>query len=318
MTIANKAGPRFGTAVPIILLIVVGSVLCCAITSVGGVPDETCADCHDELVAAFEQTTHGTYFGEIGRMEGQSCESCHGSALEHVEEGEPESIINPAKHDEFGGTQLCLTCHDGHTFDNWMFSGHSAAGVTCADCHTVHQAHSSKTSTTTTELCYGCHTQVRAESFMPSRHPIAEGKMSCLDCHGVHGEDAPLAQNGTGRELCFGCHAEKEGPFVFEHAPVSEDCMMCHTAHGSVANNLLKQNEPALCLNCHPMHFHATVDGLDGSFTPPATAPDRTTMSTPDGWKTGMLTKCTQCHTTVHGTDLPSQSITTGGGALTR
>ena len=46
--------------------------------------------------------------------------------------------------------------------------------------------------------------------------------------------------------------------------------------------------------------------------------PDRNGVSTLDGWKKGFLTKCTTCHTAIHGTDLPSQSISGQGAALTR
>jgi mono/diheme cytochrome c family protein len=84
-----------------------------------------------------------------------------------------------------------------------------------------------------------------------------------------------------------------------------------------VADNLLKQQEPTLCLNCHSMHFHAGVVGVDGEFDTPQ-APDRGGVSTPDAWKRVMLTKCTQCHTEIHGSDLPSQSISGQGRALTR
>ena len=93
--------------------------------------------------------------------------------------------------------------------------------------------------------------------------------------------------------------------------------MICHSPHGTVADNLLKQNEPALCLSCHPMHFHATIEGWDGDFTVPLD-PSRNGTSTSEGWKIGMLTKCTQCHTSVHGSDLPSQATSTGGAGLTR
>ncbi|NMC43288.1 MAG: hypothetical protein GYA46_05160 [candidate division Zixibacteria bacterium] len=141
--------------------------------------------------------------------------------------------------------------------------------------------------------------------------------MGCLDCHNPHGGAARLTADNTGRDLCFLCHADKEGPFIYEHAPVNEDCLVCHRPHGTVADNLLKQNEPALCLSCHAMHFHATVEGVDGEFTVPLDA-SRNGVSTPDGWKVGMLTKCTQCHSAIHGTDLPSQALSTGGNALTR
>ena len=141
--------------------------------------------------------------------------------------------------------------------------------------------------------------------------------MSCLDCHDTHGGQTAFTQENTGREMCFSCHPEKEGPFVYEHAPANEDCMVCHTPHGSVADNLLIVSEPTLCLNCHAMHFHAAIEGWDGDFANPQ-APDRAGTSTAEGWKIGMLTKCTQCHTAVHGSDMPSQAISTSGNALTR
>ena len=37
-----------------------------------------------------------------------------------------------------------------------------------------------------------------------------------------------------------------------------------------------------------------------------------------DGFKRSMLTKCTQCHARVHGSDLPSQTVPGGGRGLTR
>jgi DmsE family decaheme c-type cytochrome len=166
-------------------------------------------------------------------------------------------------------------------------------------------------------MCYDCHTDKKAASFMPSHHPIAEGKMSCQDCHNPHGGETSFTLGDSGRELCFSCHADVEGPHVYEHAPVNEDCGLCHDPHGTVADNLLKQSEPALCLNCHAMHFHATVESVPGDFEVPL-APERAGTSSLDSWKRGMLTKCTQCHTAIHGSDLPSQATSTGGNALTR
>lgn len=281
------------------------------------VPDDVCANCHDEVVEAFSSTAHGHYFSGQGDSWRGTCESCHGSATAHVESGgDPDLIMNPAKSDELSSSQTCLSCHRSHRFDDWSFSAHNNAGVNCASCHNVHQP-AAESKRPTEELCYTCHSNVRAASHMPSRHPIGEGLLSCKDCHGVHGEKVALTMDGSSRELCFTCHADKEGPFVYEHAPVMEDCMICHTPHGSVANNLLKQNEPALCLGCHSMHFHATVESADGAFGTPM-APERAGVSDRDSFKRGMTTKCTECHTEIHGSDLPSQAISTGGNALTR
>jgi DmsE family decaheme c-type cytochrome len=238
----------------------------------------------------------------------------------HVEEGTAETILNPAKQDQFGSAVLCLNCHEDRQFDEWAFSSHNTAGLNCASCHSAHQAVDAGAGFAkqdVPELCYECHSDVRASFYMPSHHPVKEGKMSCLDCHAPHGGDVALVHESSGRELCFSCHGEMEGPFVYEHQPVNEDCQICHSPHGSVADNLLVENEPTLCLNCHDMHFHATVEGVDGAFTIPRD-PSRNGESTPDGWKRGFLTKCTQCHTAVHGSDLPSQATSGGGTGLTR
>lgn len=281
-----------------------------------GLPDEMCGDCHDEVTEAFEATPHGTYFA---RADEHGCESCHGNGMAHVEAGgDPEQIINPAETDQFSAQALCLNCHSGHQFDDWAFSAHNSSDVGCSDCHTVHGSFEQSVKKPTPQLCYDCHSDVRAKTFMPSHHPIREGGVSCEDCHGVHGGEGRLTLNSSSRELCLSCHAEKEGPFMYEHAPVNEDCRLCHTPHGSIADNLLTVQEPTLCLNCHPMHFHAGVQAPDGEW--PAVNADLTRSGTshPNSWKEGMLTKCTQCHSEVHGSDLPSQAISTSGKSLTR
>ncbi len=313
----NKDGPVAIPALILVLSLLFGAVLCNTSVLAGGIPNETCLDCHDEVGEAFAQTSHGLYFGVRPALSEYGCESCHGDGVAHVEEGDPELIINPANHDQFGGTELCLSCHDGPHFDDWTFSSHNLANMSCADCHKIHGDHPKSLQKCAPDLCYDCHSDQRAYASMPSHHPIREGKLSCMDCHGVHGGSGRLTHESSGRELCFSCHADKEGPFVFEHAPVNEDCMICHTPHGSVANNLLKEIEPALCLNCHSMHFHATVHGYDTTFVSPVD-PSRGGTMTEDSWKGAMLTKCTQCHTEIHGTDMPSQSISGGGSALTR
>ncbi len=313
--ISDKRGNR-GRPPVIMLVVIMSLALGVSTATFSAVPNDVCADCHPDVVEAFSDTPHGVYLGKTAHA-ANTCESCHGSALGHIEEGDPAEIINPANQDQFGAGLLCMTCHKEQRFDDWNFSAHNNAGVNCSSCHSVHAGYTQLPAKTQPELCYDCHSDVRAAAYMPSHHPIMEGKLECADCHNPHGGPAKLTADNTGRELCFSCHAEKEGPFVYEHAPVNEDCMICHTPHGSVADNLLKQSEPTLCLSCHPMHFHATVVSVDGDFSTPQ-VPERAGTSTPDSFKEGMLTNCSRCHTEVHGSDLPSQSISTGGNALTR
>ncbi|UCE25437.1 MAG: DmsE family decaheme c-type cytochrome [Candidatus Zixiibacteriota bacterium] len=297
-----------------VFLILLGLLTGISVAALAEVPNDVCADCHADIVEAFSGTAHGVYLSRTPGAEA-SCEGCHGSAVDHIEGGDPAGILNPASQDQFGASLLCFNCHRSMGFDDWAFSAHNAGDVSCAGCHAIHSTEYVKADEP--DLCYECHVEVQAAAYMPSRHPVREGKLVCGDCHNPHGGPARLTADNTGRELCFSCHAEKEGPFVYEHAPVNEDCLICHNPHGSVADNLLRQTEPSLCLSCHPMHFHATVVSVDGDFTTPQ-APERAGTSTSDGWKQGMLTKCSQCHTEIHGSDLPSQAISAGGTALTR
>ncbi len=309
----KKAGIR--SSLPILPLAVLTIVFLLAGNLVAGVPNDVCADCHD-ISETFHKTPHAIYLADDPELAENSCEACHGSAVDHVNEGDPDLILNPADQDQFGASLLCLNCHQDQQFDDWSFSSHNTGGVNCSACHVVHTGYT-PSKPDSPDLCYTCHSDVRAAAYMPSRHPVAEGKMDCKDCHNIHGGATMFVQDQSRTELCYSCHADKEGPWVYEHAPVQEDCMICHSPHGTVANNLLKQQEPALCLNCHSMHFHATIEGADASIIPPADS-NLVVNSTPDGWKKGMLTKCTQCHTAVHGTDLPSQSISGHGASLTR
>ena len=94
---------------------------------------------------------------------------------------------------------------------------------------------------------------------------------------------------GFDDQTCARCHADKTGPFIFEHAASrAEGCGACHEPHGSPNRYLLThQQEGALCYSCHAMvpQFH-TGFGPGG---PP---------------RFGLDTVCTNCHATVHGSNL--------------
>ncbi len=279
---------------------------------------ETCATCHEDVVKEYSNTAHGVLLGDLAKYKDRICEACHGPGSTHIEEMTASSIINPAKLTGLNEPDPCLACHGDSKYADWHFSPHANSNMHCADCHQSHTEIGHSLKKEMPNLCYDCHTEVQASFYMPSHHPLNEGIVNCLDCHDIHGGNLEFAAEDHGRQRCFSCHPQMEGPFVFEHAPVNEDCGICHEPHGSVANNLLVQNEPTLCLNCHSMHFHATIPGITGDDLESPQAPGRFFSSTEDGFKKGFLTKCTQCHSAVHGTDLPSQSISGQGKALTR
>jgi len=282
------------------------------------VGSETCANCHEDVVTAFDGTGHGLLLGNVERYQDRLCESCHGPGSAHVESGDTTMIFSSADAYPADGKALCLNCHSDGMLSGWQFSSHHSEGVSCSSCHSIHTPAGHMLKQDTPELCYTCHSDVRASFYLPSHHPVEEGKMDCTACHSIHGSENKYVMGQDKRELCFTCHADKEGPFLYEHAPVNEECTICHTPHGSIPDNLLVEAEPTLCLDCHSMHFHAAIPGIesDGFIAPQV--PGREMSSTEDGFKLGMLTKCTQCHTQIHGSDLPSQSISGSGKALTR
>lgn len=140
-------------------------------------------------------------------------------------------------------------------------------------------------------LCYSCHKAQQIQTKMPSHHPISEGKMDCSDCHNPHGGPHGLLRQESVNETCFRCHAEKAGPFTFDHPPVSEDCTACHQPHGSVHNNLLAQSEPFVCLKCHA-----------GPHSRPPTRGRQPSLQTGEGFAQ-YYSECTDCHNQVHGSD---------------
>jgi len=282
------------------------------------VGSETCSDCHSDLADSMAVGFHGNILDFQSPVTGYTgCEACHGPGSLHADSEEPEHILNPATADGLLSTALCLDCHRNDGQVGYEMSIHALSDVSCAACHTVHgEQRQGLPKADQRDLCVECHRDVEASLYLPSHHPVKEGKMLCTDCHDPHRDqwDTHLAGERA-TDMCLNCHSSMQGPYIYEHPPVIEDCATCHAPHGAVANNLLKQNEPFLCLQCHQAHFHTTLEGIEGEFT---SLDGYTETSTRDGSKRGMLTKCTQCHTEVHGSDLPSQSISGQGRSLTR
>jgi DmsE family decaheme c-type cytochrome len=89
-----------------------------------------------------------------------------------------------------------------------------------------------------------------------SAHPLESGNIRCTDCHDIAGIDDPLLAAGLNFD-CQECHAEKSGPFIYEHPVVNNHtvdgrgCVACHEPHGSPNDRLLNQPGNLVCLQCH-------------------------------------------------------------------
>ncbi len=134
----------------------------------------------------------------------------------------------------------------------------------CTNCHTIMKAVSRKIQMKTAfepDTCFQCHKDRRAQMFRSSHMPMREGKMVCSDCHNPHGSvTEALLKKDSINDICYTCHAEKRGPFLFEHEPVRENCLNCHDPHGTVNEYSLKLSRPRLCFECHQMG-HGSVRG---------------------------------------------------------
>jgi DmsE family decaheme c-type cytochrome len=263
---------------------------------VGG--DAVCTRCHDESenkpILAIYQTRHGVK----GDPRTPGCQACHGSSEQHLQNKQvpPDVTFGENKSDARLQDKACLTCHKAGKRGRWDGGQHQNNEVSCSSCHTVHAAVDPvRDRRTQTTVCFTCHQDQRADSHLVSAHPIDAGKVICSDCHNPHGSAGPkLLKKNTVTETCYTCHAEKRGPYLWSHQPVSEDCTNCHTPHGSNIPPLLKSRPPFLCDECH--------DGPHVSGVPPGPSG----VAGAGGSVIFAGRACMNCHSMVHGSNTPS------------
>jgi DmsE family decaheme c-type cytochrome len=293
------------------------------------VGDKACEGCHQAAARGFGETVMGKVLLEHPRdeVEKHGCESCHGpgskylpamaEAMGHgakpdeIQHGPSRSGVVSFRHDSGESAELqngvCLNCHNNGAQAFWRASTHAFRGVRCIDCHTIMRKISPRYQLAAamqsspfmiirpeTPVCLRCHLKQKMEMTLPSHMPVFEGLMSCTDCHNPHGGPYPdQLVRATVNQTCYICHAEKRGPFLWIHPPVTQNCLNCHDPHGSINRGMLKLRPPRLCQQCHIGTFHPGSPGAPGSVFV-------------------FSRSCTNCHSAIHGSNAP------GGVYLTR
>lgn len=273
------------------------------------VGDAVCLGCHEKLkpgiTESYQQTIHYRVLNEKNGttpLMRHGCEACHGPGGDHVRAGGGKGKGNMLEfeghtpEDVHRENDACLQCHRGGERLYWEGSTHPSRDVGCASCHSIMHNVSGRNQlarATVVDTCGGCHRLQKARQMRNAHMPLREGKMDCTSCHNPHGTiaDSLIAAN-TVNDQCYECHADKRGPYLWEHAPVRESCLTCHEPHGATRDHMLKLGVPRLCQTCHIPTRHPTD---------PRNPDERFVLGQ----------ACLNCHPMVHGSNHPSGSAFT-------
>jgi predicted CXXCH cytochrome family protein len=287
------------------------------------VGSETCKACHEAQFGAFSKTKHAKLPNIAGwKDKAKGCESCHGPGSKHVEDPTVKgSIISFVNKNSKDIAETCLACHAGkESHNNFRRGEHWRNNVGCTDCHSVHgpdhpklaqgsitftgraselrpnQADEAQLKQSEPQLCMTCHNETKAQFTKPFHHKVLEGTMNCSDCHNPHGGfESKQARLSVGADAaCIKCHTNKQGPFLYEHAPLKvEGCTACHTPHGSANPKMLKRSSVRqLCLECHSSITEQLASDVPSFHN-----------QTGSG---GKYQNCTTCHAAIHGSNTSS------------
>jgi DmsE family decaheme c-type cytochrome len=263
------------------------------------VGDETCSTCHEAQTSTIGVTLHGMAQNpRTPAATGYACETCHGAGKAHVEGGgDKEKIKSFTVLSAREGAAVCLTCHTRANHAQWPSSMHNSRDLSCTTCHSVHKPEAERAQLKTASvvtLCASCHKQESAKLLKSGHMPLREGKMACSSCHNPHGStNVRMLKTGNWiNEVCTSCHPEKRGPYLWEHAPVTQNCTTCHDPHGSTNDRMLVAKAPMLCQRCHISSRH------------PPTVYDARQLANRSNRLVGR--SCVNCHSRIHGSNSPA------------
>ena len=273
---------------------------------------EACLTCHEDRADALKASPHARTFrpgspvASFGCQKCHAktkanlgCEACHGPGKAHIDAGGDKTKIRVLSSMKAAdASEICSPCHFRSKHALWSGSQHDQRNVGCTTCHSVHGSSSTPLLKAQSEaaLCASCHRSIVNKQLQYTHMPVREGSLTCSSCHNVHGTGNVrlLKAGGSTPEFCVTCHAEKRGPFLWEHVPVTDDCMTCHDAHGSNNERMLRAKLPYLCQRCHVTNRH-TPTVYDGYLLQNSNAAAKMVGRS-----------CVVCHAQIHGSNAPS------------
>jgi len=169
-----------------------------------------------------------------------------------------------------GAESSCRSCHK--SILNYTYAHGPASVWSCPSCHKPDTTPPYMVDKPDTELCFGCHTEQKAEwgSRKYIHGPVNIGK--CTICHSPHASNNPYNLFKPTWKLCVNCHAEKASgkhvlgdSFSYEGHPTHDrpdplrpgkelSCASCHNPHASNRPHLWAYEVDSLfdlCQKCH-------------------------------------------------------------------
>jgi DmsE family decaheme c-type cytochrome len=264
------------------------------------VGEKECLSCHDAQAQGYVGSPHHRVADPRTPASKQGCETCHGPGRAHAADPVAARLrsFRTLAADEVNAT--CAACHSRGEHALWDGSQHESRGLACTSCHSVHDPKSPTgqlKATNQLAVCASCHRDKVAKIDRSGHMPVREGKMQCTTCHNVHGSTSVrlLRKGDSVADLCTSCHADKRGPFLWEHAPSRDGCATCHDPHGSSNERMLVSKPPILCQRCHVATRHPSTIYDAQAIGSSATASIRI-----------YARSCVTCHSAIHGSNHPS------------
>jgi predicted CXXCH cytochrome family protein len=221
-----------------------------------------CMGCHIDFAKLWAGVKHSQALLKPGRAPEQTgCEACHGPGSQHAA-GDRARIVAWDKIDRAQANGICLKCHAerGLTPALWEATAHSQV-LRCNDCHEVHRPQKREMMLRRAEGhdCSPCHDNLADKIKAKEHHTLADGALTCGQCHTLHGGNERHLLKKPQEALCHDCHGD-DVPKPDSHKAKSWKLGHKAEAKGNQAKCLLCHDRQQRCNTCHAVSIPHPAD----------------------------------------------------------